>query len=149
MILLRTGNTHGDFILLTSQLDAELNDRYGDGQKKYDAHNKIDPIDTAVIGYDQDRPIACGCFKAVDGHSVEIKRMFVEPEYRGKGLAEFLLRDLEKWARELGYKRAVLETGKGQPEAIGLYGKCGYVIIEDYGPYKDLTHSVCMAKVLP
>ena len=57
-----------------------------------------------------------------------------------------ILISLEKWASELGYKKAILETGKGQPEAIALYQKAGYQIIENYGPYKGLDNSVCMGK---
>ena len=74
--------------------------------------------------------------------------MFVAAGLRGKGMGLFLLSALEDWARELGGQRARLETGKGQPEAIGLYRKAGYRIIPSYGPYKQMDNSVCMEKEL-
>ncbi len=146
MRILRTNNTNKNFVELTSQLDAELNERYGSKQSKYDKHNKIDPIDTAIIGYLDETPIACGCFKNIDDQTIEIKRMYVQKNYRRNGLSIKILQSLEKWGFELGYSKILLETGKGQPEAIGLYKKCGYQIIENYGPYKDLENSICMEK---
>lgn len=59
-----------------------------------------------------------------------------------------MLGTLEKWASGLGYSKVILETGKGQPEAIGLYRKCGYKIVENYGPYKGFDHSICMGKAI-
>lgn len=146
MKILRTTNSHNDFAALVAQLDAELWARYGDGQAAYDPHNKIDPIDTAVVGYVDDVPVACGCFKEIGTGTVEIKRMFVAASHRRQGLSTSLLQALEGWGAELGYEKAVLETGKGQPEAIGLYRKCGYRVIENYGPYKGMPDSVCMEK---
>ncbi len=61
MKFVKTNNSDKDFVELISQLDAELNERYGSKQSKYDKHNKIDPIDTAIIGYFGEIPIACGC----------------------------------------------------------------------------------------
>ena len=146
--ILRTANTHEHFVFLTALLDQELNARYGKSQSLYDKHNRIDPIDTAVIGYVGGAPAACGCFKPFDFHTVEIKRMYVVQDLRRKGLSSKILQDLENWSRELGYTRTVLETGKGQPEALGLYRKNGYQTIENYGPYKDLENSICMEKSL-
>lgn len=149
MQLRRTSNTHTDFKALTHLLDAELALRYGVMQKQYDEHNVIEPIDTALVGYDEhNTPIACGCFKVIATDTVEIKRMFVAPLFRRQGFSRMLLMDLEAWACELGYTKAILETGKGQPEAIGLYTQCGYRIIANYGAYVGMENSVCMQKVL-
>ncbi|ULQ52864.1 GNAT family N-acetyltransferase [Flavihumibacter fluvii] len=74
--------------------------------------------------------------------------MFVPLDRRGKGIASLVLVELEKWSRELGYKKCILETGKNQPEAISLYGKNGYDIIPNYGQYKDIENSVCFEKIL-
>ncbi|MEO6686566.1 MAG: GNAT family N-acetyltransferase, partial [Dyadobacter sp.] len=90
----------------------------------------------------------CGCFKIFNDKTVEIKRMFIKENQRGKGIASSLLAELEKWAKELGYEEAVLETGKGQPNAIKLYQKYGYKIIENYNQYDDLEISVCLKKSL-
>lgn len=148
MKLIRTNNADKDFVELTGRLDAELRDRYGAKQADYDQHNRIDPIDTALVGFAGTTPIACGCFKPFDQRTVEIKRMFVRRDHRRQGFSTDVLRNLEKWAVELGFSRAVLETGLGQPEAIGLYKKCGYRVIDNYGPYADLPDSVCLAKEL-
>jgi len=148
MEIVRTGNTHDDFRMLTAALDEELRRRYGAGQDKYDRHNVIDPIDTAVVGYVDGKPAACGCFKVVAGDAVEMKRMFVAQDRRRRGLGRDVLRALEAWAAEQGFASAVLETGKGQPEAIALYRGMGYEITENYGPYVGLENSVCMKKAL-
>ena len=148
MHLKRTSNTHVDFKTLTQHLDAELSSRYGTLQKQYDAHNVIDLIDTALVGYDETKPIACGCFKVISHDTVEIKRMFVTFESRRRGFSRVLLGTLERWAYALGYTKAVLETGKGQPEAIALYTQCGYERIPNYGVYIGLENSVCMQKEL-
>ena len=148
MKLIRTTNTDKDFTSLTAQLDAELRDRYKVRQAIYDQHNKLDPIDTALIGFVGSEPVACGCFRHFDDRTVEIKRMFVNQSRRRRGLSTKVLSSLEDWAVELGYSRAVLETGLAQPEAIGLYKKCGYRTIDNYGPYVGMDESVCLAKEL-
>jgi putative acetyltransferase len=146
MIIKRTSNTHRDFLTLTRELDAELRGIYGSLQAVYDQHNVIDPIDTAIVGYRDAKPVACGCFKTIDAECVEIKRLYVKPNFRRQGFSSIILKALEAWAAELGYTGALLETGKGQPEAIGLYRKFGYQLIENYGPYLGMKNSLCMHK---
>ena len=90
----------------------------------------------------------CGCFKKFDDNAVEVKRMFVKPEARGKGIAHYMLAGLEAWANEIGFDHAVLETGNNQPEAIRLYEKAGYTIIPNYGQYSGMETSICMRKKL-
>ena len=148
MKIVQTTNSNEDFIKLISQLDAELNKRYGSKQSEYDKHNKIDPIETAIIGYENDKAVACGCFKQIAVNTIEIKRMYVSPHHRRKGFSHKVLNELEKWASQLGHSKALLETGKGQPEAIALYKKYGYQTIENYGPYKGLANSICMKKLI-
>ena len=148
MQLLRTDNTNPAFSGLTRQLDTDLRDRYGRKQDGYDRHNVVDHVRTAIVGYLNDQPVACGCFKAIDEETTELKRMYVEPASRGKGCGAGVLQALEQWAAELGYTRMILETGKGQPEAIGLYRKCGYNVMENYEPYQGNDNSVCMQKCL-
>ena len=146
MDIVRTTNTHHDFLFLTRQLDAELTARYGDLQHQYDALNKIDPLDTAMVGYVDVIPMACGCFKMINRQAIEIKRLFVSDVYRKRGFGIIIIDALEKWGSELGYSEVMLETGKEQPEAIGLYKRLGYHIIENYGSYKGFENSLCMAK---
>lgn len=148
MLIQKTLNTEKDFCALTRALDLELNARYGTLQASYDTHNVIDPIETAMIGYEENAPVACGCFKKIDAKTVEIKRMFVSAAYRRRGFSSAVLCALEAWAFELGFEYARLETGKGQPEAIGLYRKAGYDIIPNFAPYVGMDNSVCMQKDL-
>jgi len=108
----------------------------------------IDLIETALIGYEEQKPIACGCFKVIADETIEIKRMFVLLESRRQGFSRMLLSALERWAHECGYTKAILETGKGQPEAIALYRQCGYEVIPNYGVYVGLENSLCMQKEL-
>lgn len=144
--LIRTKSTNPDFRHLIQLLDKDLWLRNGEGQAVYDVHNKIDYLETVVIAYVNDDPVGCGCFKIVDKHTVELKRMFVRGDHRGKGIASKILNELEQWARELTYTHVILETGKEQVEAIHLYKKVGYQVIENYGPYVGMANSICMRK---
>jgi len=148
MVTCKTDNADPFFCNLVARLDQELHARYGTLQATYDRHNVIDPIETALLGYDGKRPIACGCFKKIDTQCVEIKRMFVVPEFRRQGFSSQLLRELEAWAQSLGFNEARLETGKAQPEAIALYTKMGYLMMPNYPPYEKMQNSVCMHKFL-
>ena len=67
---------------------------------------------------------------------------------RKSGVATLILRELETWARDLGFGRCILETGKKQPEAIALYLKNGYALIENYGQYAGVENSLCFEKKL-
>jgi putative acetyltransferase len=148
LIIKRTTSENADFVKLIARLDKDLLNRYDSAQKNYDEHNKIELIDTVLIIYDIDRPIGCGCFKRFDKDTAEIKRMFIESDYRGKGISKVILKELENWASGLGFLRFVLETGKKQPEAIGLYQNYGFNRIDNYGQYADLPNSFCFEKIL-
>ncbi len=149
LTLLRTDSTNEDFVTLVHHLDTDLAIRDGDDHAFYAQFNKIDMIRNAVLAYADGEAIACGAFKPYTTDTAEVKRMFVRPEFRGQGIAGKVLQELESWADELGYKTLVLETGKAQPEAIGLYSKSGYNIIPNYGQYAGIENSVCMQKSLP
>lgn len=146
--LLRANNSHPDFQHLVRLLDADLNKINQEAQKDYNQHNQLPAIDTVVIAYVNDMPVGCGCFKELSEDCVEVKRMFVDPNHRGKGISSQILMELEKWALSIGHNRMVLETGKLQHEAIMLYTKRGFMPIECYGPYKDLPNSLCFEKVI-
>lgn len=145
---IRIHSGHPDFIELVKQLDAELADRDGDQHDFYHQFNGIDDIKYAAVFYHLGTPIGCGAIKEFDNDSAEVKRMYVLPENRGKGVARVILRDLEEWAKELGFKKTILETGKGQPEAIALYEKSNYQSIPNYGQYAGVENSVCFQKIL-
>ncbi len=137
-----------DFSNLIALLDADLEQRYGAIQQEYKKHNKVDYIKDVVLIYSGSSAVACGAFKEFDGSTVEIKRVFVMKEFRKQGLAGKILKNLEQLAQDKGYKFCVLETGVKQHEAIGLYKKHGYEIIDNYGPYVGMENSICMKKEL-
>jgi putative acetyltransferase len=146
--LIRTDSSDTDFQGLVKLLDADLRIRDGEDHAFYAQFNKIDTLRHALVAYVNNIPVGCGAFKPYTESSVEIKRMFVHPEYRGQGIAQAVLTALEKWASELGHKNCVLETGLKQPEAIRLYQKSGYLRIPNYGQYVNVENSVCMQKSL-
>lgn len=144
----RTDAKNQDFKQLVELLDADLAIRDGDDHTFYHQFNKIDTLQHCVVLYENELAVACGAFKEFDAISTEIKRMYVAESYRGKGYATMVLKALEKWTLELYYKKCVLETGKKQFEAIGLYQKNDYKTILNYGQYADKENSVCFEKLL-
>jgi GNAT superfamily N-acetyltransferase len=145
---LRTNSSNPDFQLLIQALDEDLYKRNGEGQLIYRQYNQVDQIKHVMIVYVDGEPVGCGCFKKFDPQTVEMKRMYVLPEMRGKQLAAKLLQELEKWAVEEGFHNAVLETGLRQVEAIRLYTVAGYLRTENYGQYIGMADSICYRKTL-
>lgn len=146
MKIVRADSTHPDFIALVKELDADLAIRDGADHAFYSQYNKIDLIRHVVVAYEDDLAVSCGAIKKFDDSSMEVKRMYTKPSYRGRGLALHILSELENWAAEMGFEKCVLETGKKQPEAIALYLKAGYKIIPNYGQYINVENSVCFEK---
>jgi putative acetyltransferase len=144
----RTTSENADFRNLINALDEDLYLRNGEAQLQYRQYNQVDQIDHVVVVYFEERPVGCGCFKKFDDTTVELKRMFVLAEMRGKQLAAQMLQELEKWAVEEGNTAAVLETGHRQVEAIRLYTVAGYSLIENYGQYIGMEDSICYRKEL-
>jgi len=145
---IRTDSSNQHFIQLVKLLDAYLAEKDGAEHTYYDQFNKIDKLKHVIIIYENEKPIACGAIKEFDASTMEVKRMFTLPDYRGKGIASKVLNELEEWSKELGYEKCVLETGRRQPEAIQLYKKNGYKIIPNYGQYVTMENSVCFEKVI-
>jgi len=146
--LKRTDPDNQDFIELVKYLDADLAKRDGDDHSFYNQFNKVGKIKYVVVAYENDSPIGCGAIKEYSANTLEIKRMYTMPEWRGKGIATKILAELELWALELSFEKCILETGKRQPEAIGLYKKNGYKIIPNYGQYSEIENSQCFEKEL-
>ncbi len=146
--ILRTDSSHPDFLSLVNQLNKELAIRDGEDYNFYAQFNKVDEIKHVIVIYWDDKPVGCGAIKAYDNNTMEVKRMFVTEESRGKGLGSMVLEALESWAKELNLIRCILETGKKQPEAIALYKKSGYQVIPNYGQYRGVDNSVCFEKLL-
>ena len=145
---IRTNAESKDFQKLVAELDADLKIRDGEDTSFYSQFNKIDQIKYAIVAYENKKPIGCGAIKKYSEDAMEVKRMYVPVSHRGKGIASRVLMELEKWGREMKYEKFILETGKRQPEAIGLYKKSGYAIIPNFGQYQNIENSVCFEKNL-
>lgn len=148
MNLIKTTATNPDFINLVQKLDAYLALTDGDEHDFYNQYNHIETLKYVLVAYENEVAVGCGAIKEFDKKSMELKRMFVTSNQRGKGIATQLLTALEDWAKALGFQKCILETGKRQTEAIALYHKRQYQVIENYGQYKAMENSVCFEKQL-
>ena len=147
MKLLKTNSNHPDFQKLTQLFDEYLVEIDGDEKDFFAQYNQI-YIDNVIVCYEDEIAVGCGAFKEYEPTVAEIKRMFVLPEKRGKGIASTVLNALEIWAKENDFQQAILETSNQLTNAISLYQKSGYEIIPNYGQYIDVESSVCMKKIL-
>jgi GNAT superfamily N-acetyltransferase len=129
-------------------LEAELVARYGGDAEPGAKPSAGDVLVTLLARAEDGTALGCGALRALDDEAVELKRMWVAPAARGRGVARVLLEALEDEARRLGFTRARLETGDRQPEAIALYERAGYEPISCWGPYAGAPHSRCYARTL-
>ena len=141
-------NTDPDFAALVKLLDAELAQRDGKAHAFYHQFNSSTFLKPVVLAYEDGIPVACGALKNYTDDTMEVKRMYTLPAYRGKKIAAAVLSELEKLCAAAGNGYCVLETGIQQPEAIRLYERSGYSRIANYGQYSDVSNSVCMRKKL-
>lgn len=146
--LKRTNSNDLNFTKLVEHLDSELAIRDGDDHAFYHQYNGISMIKYALVAYMDDIPVGCGAIKKFDETTMEVKRMFVLPEFRGKSISRKILSGLEEWTKELGCQKCILETGINQHEALALYQKSGFIRIPNYGQYADVENSFCFEKVL-
>ncbi|MFI7676478.1 GNAT family N-acetyltransferase [Actinophytocola sp. NPDC049390] len=139
---------HPDAVALIADVQQEYVVRYGEVDL-----TPVDPAEFApprglfLVAYVDDVPAACGGWRA-HGTEVELKRMYVRPSCRGRGLARAVLAELERTAAEAGYTRLVLETGQRQPEAIALYTSAGYTPVPAFGYYAEAPEAVHLGKPL-
>ena len=138
-----------DALMLIGALDDDLKVRY-----RIDATFGLHPQDVRdpglifLIASLDGRPVGCGAVRGLEPGVGEVKRMFVRPECRGRGIARALLSALEAGARSAGYTLLRLETGTEQPEAVGLYQSAGYRPAAPYGEYVGAPHSLYFEKSL-
>jgi putative acetyltransferase len=140
---------HPDLQQLIRQLDAELLTLYpAEGIFGVDFSHPSVAAMTFCVAYSDGVAAGCGALRPLAQGSAELKRFYVDPVLRGRGIATRLLGYLESKARQAGVASLRLETGPKQPAAIALYRKCGYTEIEAYGEYVGCPHSYCMEKSL-
>jgi GNAT superfamily N-acetyltransferase len=136
---------------LIAALDEHLASRYSADQRfgpNLRPEQVATGLGTFVIARDGGRAVGCGALRRLDETTAELKRMYVEPDLRGRGIAREILDHLEAAARAMGIRRLVLETGIYQAEAIGLYRRAGFNPVRCWGEYEGVLTSVCFEKNL-
>lgn len=149
----RVDSGHPDAVLMVEAVQGEYVRRYGGRDE-----TPIDPLvfeppeGAFFVGYLGDEPVATAAWRrsGVEAlgttRTAEIKRMYVAPVARGRGLARQLLAHVEADAAAHGFEVLVLETGTRQPEAMSLYESSGYTAIPGFGYYRDQPLSRCYAR---
>jgi GNAT superfamily N-acetyltransferase len=120
---------------LTDAQQTELRARYGGAGEPGVPPSAADVAVVLVARDDDGTPVGCGALRPLGGAAAEVKRMYVVPQARGRGLSKLLLTGLEDAARERGWTTVRLETGPAQPEAVALYTGAGYRPIGAFGHY--------------
>ena len=148
MKIIRTTYLNHAFQELVAQLNTDLAKRDGKDHP-LSQFNEITHLKHVVVVYLKNKAVGCGAIAKYDLSATEIKRMYVTRAHRGQQLGEKILTELENWAKELGHSKCILFMGINQPEAMKLYLKNNFSIIENYGKLKDIPDSICLAKTLP
>ncbi len=134
---------------LTAAMVDELSERYGgEGASPADGSDFLPPYGIFLVAQVDGAAFGCGGLRLIADGVGEIKRMYVAPDARGRGIARELLRALVAYAREQGLEEVWLETGTKQPEAMALYASEGFLPIAGYGYYKDEPLSRCFGLIL-
>jgi len=136
---------------LINALNVELLGRYpeeGACHFRLDAQEVADGLGAFLIAFRWGTPVGCGAVRRIEVQTGEIKRMYVVPQERGRGVGRAILNAIETEARVLRLSRLVLETGVRQTEAQALYERTGFTRIPPFGEYIDSPLSICMAKSL-
>jgi GNAT superfamily N-acetyltransferase len=149
---------HDDAQRLTEDVQLEYVRRYGGpDESPMDPAEFADPLGTFLLAYDDGDPVGMGGWRRHGDErldtewarpAAEIKRMYVVPQARGRGVARLLLAELESSARAAGIQGLVLETGDQQPEAIALYESSGFREIPAFGHYAAASGSIHLGKQL-
>lgn len=143
----KTNSDNSDFKKLVSELNIDLDTYYKEEKSFYVGLNSIDKIQHVVLAYNEnDCAVGCGGIKEFSETEMEIKRMYVMPDFRGKGVATIILKVLEHWSKDLKFEKCILETLKEKPYAMAFYKKNGFSIIPNFGDYLKAENSICFEK---
>ena len=142
-----TNDTFHKFYLITEEYYSKIVGGV-ENRKSFIPYNISMSIQDVLIAYIDDVPVACSGLKKHSEKDIEIKRVWVETEYRGHHIATNIMKIIETKAKQLGFQRTILQTREIMTDAIGLYKKLGYYRIDNYPPYDELDGAVCFAKDL-
>ena len=137
-----------DFAMLAQKLDEYYFELVGDVQLRYADANRPTNFACRAILYEDNAPVACGCWKAIDDTTAEIKRIYVLPEHRRKGAASSLIRTLEQDALTTGRNHFILETARTTQDSELLYLSLGYEKIDYYGSPAGAENCLCFEKFI-
>ena len=119
-----------------------------ENRKSFIPYNISTSIQDVLIAYIDDVPVACSGLKKYSESDIEIKRVWVEPEYRGHHIATDMMKIIEDKAKQQGFQKIILQTREIMKDAVKLYEKLGYNRINNYPPYNKLDGAICFAKEL-
>lgn len=142
----RTNSENTDFQKLVNELEIYLTGLDEEAHNECKEYNKLETINHVIIAYEKVDIVGCGAIREYDKETIEIKRMFVSDKFRNNGIATRILFELENWAKEQGYIKAILETGTMMLNAITFYQKNNYIQIPNYGQYSSKPKSICFSK---
>ncbi|WP_407411376.1 GNAT family N-acetyltransferase [Methanobrevibacter sp.] len=140
-----TNQNDGRFLKLVEELDQGYYERIGEELSRYEKYNEFTKPHTVLLALDLDEPIACASYRVCSENNVEFKRVYVKKEYRKKGIAYKLIKQLENTI-DSSYKYSYIVTGKNNYPAIRLYEKLDYKETPKFGQFKDDETVICMKK---
>lgn len=138
--------SNADFRSLAAKLDEYYFSLVGDIQLQYAEPNRPENMSALAVVYDGAMPIACGAWKDIGGDTAEIKRIYVVPQWRRKGIATALIRALEQNAAAAGRRKLILETAVDTEHSHRLYFSLGYQIRNYYGSPAGAENCLCFEK---
>lgn len=148
MEIKRVDAENEELLALAHALDEYYFRVVGEVQKKYARYNDPHGMGCRMVAYENGRAVGCGCWKAKDAHTAEIKRIYIVPEYRRRGVASEVICALEQDAAQHGYVQAVLETARTTKDSAALYLKLGYQVMPYYGSPAGAENCLCFEKML-
>lgn len=134
------------FIKLVRELDNGYYQRIGEELSRYDKYNSLETHHVVILLMTSNEGVACASYRVFNKNSVEFKRVYVKREYRKKGIAFKIIKQLEQNAIEKGFKHAYIITGKNNIPAIRLYEKLDYYQIPNIEGFEDDEVVISMKK---
>ena len=115
-------------------------------RREFVPYNLSESIQDVLIAYVSGIAAGCAGLKKYNDTDTELKRVWVEPAYRGKHIASAMMDMIEDRASQQGFGRVILQTREQMTAAVSLYLSRGYYRTENYPPYDKLEGAVCFAK---
>lgn len=137
-----------DFRRLAAELDAYYFTLVGDIQLRYAEPNRPENMTALAVAYDGSQPVACGAWKRLSDGGAELKRLYVRPGFRRRGIARAMIAALEADAAQQGIENMILETAVDTTDSHKLYLSAGYLPREYYGSPAGEANCLCFHKKL-